>query len=578
MEVAKDHADEHLALPDISLLDLLLDLQTRANILIHELNEYQEYLRLQKQEKNVEIRVFKRGVESEVKGLRDVEVAFQNTSRSDDATTQEATPHAHALKSSNLPFYESVWRVVKSCHGIKALSKKMYQDLEERSGIGNSKNIRTGSVMSPQRRKRGVLVDIVAENGLEWIKVSTLSEKRLLFEIAKEGWERYADFSDGSDDDSAQDQTPPDKSTRQLELVQVANALQAASKSARINFRHPKVRFVLPNIREGLIKDVDAFIADLRTTGVTVECADDFTNRPPTPFTSELLAGLMPSTTVSLTTHLNLDCTILLAIISDISHLRHDQISPDSHSLHTTYHGAIMRQIESEKSEPLLTNDLYPLLGRRHLYCTVEAATRMREIVECMGTNTERARAKIVLGEDNYNGLGSDELRSALGQVSTHPVPLGLALPIKVTKFEIEQALDSSRDTRQTIASADDYSIQSTIALRSARLMRLTPINASVFLYGWMHEMTTITSNRAVAIGLMKTINQLLDEDERETHGSQQNANGSKLEVAPEDSEEQPRRCSNFVGPNIHVCETARSLIGKAKGKISPVENKSGTS
>ena len=77
-------------------------------------------------------------------------------------------------------------------------------------------------------------------------------------------------------------------------------------------------------------------------------------------------------------------------------------------------------------------------------------------------------------------------------------------------------------------------------------MMGLTPINASVFLYGWTHQMLTFTSNRAVASGLLKAVNEVLDRDEHE------------IGVSSEDQDK-------LIGPQIHICHTARSLIGKAK-------------
>jgi hypothetical protein len=70
-------------------------------------------------------------------------------------------------------------------------------------------------------------------------------------------------------------------------------------------------------------------------------------------------------------------------------------------------------------------------------------------------------------------------------------------------------------------------------------------MNASVFLYGWAHQITTLTSNRTLASGLSKTINDILEMDEREGRGE----------------------AAEFTGPLIYTCETARSLIGKVNAK-----------
>ena len=62
----------------------------------------------------------------------------------------------------------------------------------------------------------------------------------------------------------------------------------------------------------------------------------------------------------------------------------------------------------------------------------------------------------------------------------------------------------------------------------------LSPINQSVFLYGWATGRTTISSNRTVAKEIEGTI---------ETH----------------------RLAEDDAGPDIWLCPTARSLVGKEK-------------
>lgn len=562
--------DPHLSSSATSLLDLLKHLQQRADDLLRELDIYQTHLKSHNQDKNVEIRVFKRGVEAEVKALHAVQDFFHRESitpnGNDDPLENEEPTHAHALKSSNLPFYESVWKVAKNCTRITAMSKKMYYNLDRSPKAPNPKN---GTKNSTQHDKKGVLVDIVADNGLQWVKVSTMTEKRLLFEIAKEGWERYADYSDESGDDLDTASDMPAQSTPQLELVRVAHDLQKASASSRIHFCHPRVRFVLPNIRRGVSKDVDAFIADLLSTGASVECATDIINDPAKAFNPDSLGQLLPSSATKLTSSLNLDCTILLAIISDISHLEKHQISPMSHSLHTTYHTAIMRQIESEVSEPMLPTEIYPLLAKRSLRCTTHATQRMREIVQCMGTTSERSRADIVLGEGIYANQDCGQLRIALSRESTHVTPDDLVLPITVVEVNMNEYCDPNHhsDTyprsTHSPSRANPLSFPALIAQKSALKMKLSPINASVFLYGWMQQMTTVTSNRAVAMGFIKTINDILDEDEQDV----QDVERSQVANQRRETEALPEKekGDGFAGPEIYICETARSLIGKAK-------------
>lgn len=527
---------------------LLASLQSRAQALLDELTAYRALLKAQDKQHNVEMRIYKRGVESEVKSLARITQRFGAgegvVSPSEENDTE--SPHLHALRSSNLPFYEAVWTVAKSRHGITALGKRVYWDASDQREINAETNeTRTNRHAADPRKTRqmSVLVDIIADNGLEWIKVSTMTEKRLLFEMAKEGWEAYGDSSDTSETDNSEDASE----TGKLELVRVAEYLRAASKRVRVSFRRPNIHFVLPNIREGVITDVDAFIADLRATGATVECGMSLQS----PTVAGVLSNfdrLLPATaSVSLTKNINLDCTILLALVSDISHFHRDRLAavrdPDSGAFHT----AILRQIESEESIALLPTEIYPLLVGRGLECTSHAAQRMREIVDCMGTASERRRADIVLGEGAHYGQPEPGLRQALRELSIHPLPEAVRFPIRVVEFDQAEMLSTTLSDDQH-ALSKGHMFPTSIASRLASTLRLSPINASVFLYGWVKNTVTLTSNRAVANAMFKTINDLLDEDE-------QAASGGIGEG------------ENFIGPQIFICETARSLVGKAKGK-----------
>ena len=173
----------------------LQSLQTRADTLLQEFRSYEALLREHKKQHQVEIRSFKRGFESEVKALEKLGRIFAYP----QVTARETVHHnfhdeesleMHALRSSNLPFYEAVWKVAKSCRNITAIGKKMYFDestsTTQRNALESNRVSEASGPINP--RQKGVIVDVVADGGLEWIKVSTVNEKRLLFEMAKEGW------------------------------------------------------------------------------------------------------------------------------------------------------------------------------------------------------------------------------------------------------------------------------------------------------------------------------------------------------------------------------------------------------
>ena len=375
-------------------------------------------------------------------------------------------------------------------------------------------------------------MDIVAEDGEQWIKVSTVTEKRLLFELAKQGWEAA---SSSSASESEETEVPTrngtyhkltnvrngtlngnpkdDDDDDKIELIRMAQDLQKASQATRVRYKHPHIHFVLPNIISGRIAEIDHILSTIQSTGATIACGPS-THLSQKPL-SEIFPLLLPSATRQLTPTVNVDCTILLALVSDLSHYSSDTIplQAASGAKDGQPHPASVRQLKMEREEQLLPSVLYPLLQGKKMVCTAEAARRMREIVDTIGTDDEKARTEIFMS-DSSSTSSSAELHSRLKLLTHHPIPGGLRLPIRVVSVQI------------------DFSRLRPIAEKVAA--QLSEINKSVFLFGWQEGYTTISSNRAVA----KSVEAVFEE---------------------EDSEE--------VGPDVWLVGTARSLVGKEKGR-----------
>lgn len=527
------------------------DLLHRARLLLAELTAFQSYLQAQKKEDTVGIRQLLSGVQSETKSLeRFASITPNAGSIPQDENDAIETQRLHVLQSSNLPFYEVVWQVAIRCEGVLALGMRnrrvRFVSLtnEKIPPNHNGTSLRqagvAGKTGNVTRRKDASAVDIVADDGGTWIKVSTITEKRLLFEMAKEGWEGYdEDSSEGHTDSDGGNGTIPVASyrhARSLELVRLAEDLVKAACAVRVRYRHPKIQFILPRIYEGRLPEIDSVIQDLRKTGAKVQCAAElqcsFNRQNPAAgsnLTSEF-PRMLPHTHSPLSPIINIDCTILLALISDISHLRSENlpVAPEG-----KYHSAITRQIKSEETTLLLHTELFPPLVGRQLECTWHAARRMREIVQTMGTLAEKARAEIILGEGDYRELLEVDLRTRLKDFSDHDVPTGLLLPIRIVDFDADAMLVREKSKIRTRMMSEVAKV-------------LSEINKSVFLYGWSQHIVTISSNRAVAKEIEKLICQLLDERERN---------------------ENEALWDDMTGPNIWVCGTARSLIGKEKGR-----------
>ncbi|KAK5011554.1 hypothetical protein LTR16_005206 [Cryomyces antarcticus] len=94
-------------------------------------------------------------------------------------------------------------------------------------------------------------------------------------------------------------------------------------------------------------------------------------------------------------------------------------------------------QVKAEKKEKLMPSILYPVMAGRSLVCTKEAAKRMRELVDQIGTESEKARAAVLMGDCDDRG---EKLTAEFQKLSIHPVPLGLQLPIEIVDKDVEGA------------------------------------------------------------------------------------------------------------------------------------------
>ncbi|KAL1976575.1 hypothetical protein VTN31DRAFT_2857 [Thermomyces dupontii] len=453
----------------------------------------------------------------------------------------------HALRSSNLPFYVAVWTIAKErCHGVVAFSKRFYWEAAPQrghvpdAGDGRDPNSsKQSTVSSSKDTRKSVSVDIVCDGGEEWVKVSTITETRLLFEMAEKGWERDeegdtdGEIGKGSVDMRAGRPILPNSDSNSLDdddeigLIKLAADMTKAARATRVRYRHPRIRIVLPKVVQGKYAEIDSILNEMRRFGVTVECGipipdvfnDEFDgNRDPASVAADdlPLETLLPRPSSKFTESLNVDCTLLLALVSDLSHNSNLTPSP-------SHHRAIIRQIEIEEEQPLVPTELWPAVENHPLVCTKEAIKRMKEIVHIIGTETEKKRTAIIFGDPPFDAMDRKELLRQFQQLTDYQVPETWMLPIKVVdaKAEIDQALQ--RNALPDIA----HKLEEV----------LTDINRSVFFYGWVKDITTITSNRTVA----KQIETMIEE----------NRNGD----------------DHLRGPPVWVCETARSLIGKEKNR-----------
>jgi hypothetical protein len=378
------------------------------------------------------------------------------------------------FKQSNLPFFQAVWDEAKRSTGILRLKQHNSQ------------------------------THIVAEGGLHWVKVSTITEKRLLMEMANKGWGwQY------SDEESDQDDEFPSQPQHQgedfdLSFIKTAKQLITSANEKMIRYHRPQVTFVFTRISSGSVREVDMVLTTLRNLGVKVITCNELSPAPT--LTEDVMSRMVYNEFQNLTPIVNIDCTILLALVSDISHTTANEIP--WFNLNTK------KQLDMEDKEKLLPSTLWPAMSNRRLVCTAEAASRMKEITEDIGTETEKTRMRIMFDDSGLRNQA--ELVAVFQQVSIHPVPLEWQLPIQIC------ASVSEDDSRLPTVAKEVVS-------------ELSDLNRSVFLFGWATGNTTLTGNRATA----RFIESMVVE----------------------------RRENDEMGPDIWLSLTGRSLLAKEKDR-----------
>ncbi|RPA93551.1 hypothetical protein L873DRAFT_1847162 [Choiromyces venosus 120613-1] len=472
-------------------------LVTRAHKLLDSLESLQTHLRRHSLTKEVEIRPFATFLRSETRTLEALAAV---------PPTPEST---HSLRSSNLGYLETVWNCARAQVGVRGICQSFgFFDKVEGGGNGNGR---------VKKKKGSVSVDVVAENGLVWIKVSTISAERVVHSLAKGGWE---------------------DAEGEVGLVKCVRGLVEATKCFRVQYLHPSVLVWLPNLRldgnggqeeeEAERVAVEVFVKAIIAEGARVQLGsggilsgeEDSTTTteapsttaatqpppPPQPLipadtkaaTQTLHQMLTPQITTS--ESINLDVTILLALASDITH--------GPVACEERFHPAIIRQLTLESSGRRMCEEIYPLLHTRALLTTATARKRFVEIVDIVGSHSERERARMLLeGEaevGEWEGLSTYGLGRGGGGEGEKWV---LGLPVRVID--------------------DDWEPESNLQERVGG--RLSGVNRAVFITGWKRGFTTVTSNRAVA----KSIEGLVGDGE--------------------------------VGPHVVVLGSSRSLVGKGR-------------
>ena len=423
------------------------------------------------------------------------------------------------------------WSVLKRCRSIVAINQSFHGSTKEsrreqvslqEQGLqvaGHGSKIPGHEKQQLHRTlksKAKVEVDVI-DGGFEWVDIRSVGRWRLARQMTDAGWP-WGDV-DGPDEDV----DPED-----WESVPLAMQVRRLAEAARLN-RHeyavPRVRVVLPNIGRGDDPDVDVFLAQLTGMDPLVQILIEDRNsafmRAPTPSLETVLDNLVGDELASLTPTLNMDHTILIDLISDITHA---QLEPQPWQASTT-----QLQIEEERLHEggLMAKTLYPVLAGRHLVCTREAAEHFHEVLSTVGTALECQRGRLLVPcDDDTRSMSTEDIRAQFVALSIHPPPPDVQIPVTI--------LPTSWGGLSSVSTAVEEGRLPRVALDVARCGNFSNSKLSIYMQGWATGDVTVTSNKEIR-GQIRTwveANRQSDED---------------------------------AGPRIYRLDVTRNLLAKSK-------------
>ncbi|KAL2158852.1 hypothetical protein VTH06DRAFT_4044 [Thermothelomyces fergusii] len=383
--------------------------------------------------------------------------------------------------------WDDRWAVVKKCRGLVAINK----DFPRSPRMPVAADEGWLAYKDQPFQEKPVAVDAVVDSGATWIKFVSISARTLEYQVVAEGWESEPGDEDGEGGAEGRDG---------LGHTEFADTVSKIVRAARWNHCR-RVHLVLPGLHEGKSELVDRMIDHVRhrmggeDVSVQVSCASSpFLSEPPPPLEEAVTAlvrdrdALVGEDCARLTAAVNLDPSALVALVTDLHHgpvpLQPEcqqRIITRSLLDHETDNNDLVAR------QDILPTVLYPALRGRKMVCTRAAAAYFRRLIGAISTYSEEARAALVLPPaDETSPPSPAALREKLQAWSAVPVPDDLLLPV-----EIVPDVDVD-DVAQLVASG----ALPPMALGVAR--DLSPLNRSVYCYGWAHRLTTVTGHRGI--------------------------------------------------------------------------------
>ena len=485
---------------DKEVVEAIHDLVRRADTLLNQVRQLSKAVAERHPGKSPSLVVpglqaFDRGLVAERSGL-------QNLLGSARDQTCMARMRA-VMAAANIPHYEARWAVVKRRRHLVAMVRTFSRHDKWTAPTiekPNTKGMTWGQAKDAirnHRTKNRAECDAVVERGAEWIKVSAASHKSWIHKVVEAGI--FFDSDNGGDgcaegEEECEDDVP---------IVHMVRRLVQASRANPYGLRkYPRIRVVLLRIKEGRAREIDWVIQKLRKLGdedvrVIVDCANgEFVNSP-VPAIEEAVENLLLDPERETTTipsfmcrTLNLDCSVLLGYISDITNSR-CEIQP-WHKPDIRHYITLENSDDAEKFVPLMNG----ILAGHELVCTRHILEKFRQITKTIGTETERMRYRLVMPAEELDdedrtrlppraaeNVASAERVAELRKLSIWEVPENLQLPLRV----VEGTWDLPRvEALASGGSLPTYAVPVVKGMGSATV--------SPLVYGWHARCTTVTS------------------------------------------------------------------------------------
>lgn len=373
------------------------------------------------------------------------------------------------------------WDILKRCRSFLVIDQTFQGSAKEDRKKQVSRVVGDGRDKQQLNRtlkeQAKVEVDVV-QGGNEWVDIRWLQADRLARQMTDCGW-GWGDYCLGDAVDPEEWEDTP--------LAKQVRRLVAAAKLNRHEYRVPRLRIVFPNLTKGENEDIDVLLDQICRLDPLVEIivedgSGKFLQTPPPPL-QDAIRNLLGDEFDGLTDTLNMDHTILVDLISDITHL---QLQPQPWQAQTT-----RLQIEEERKHGgVMVRALYPILQGRTLVCTQEAAEHFHEVLRTVGTATERERGRLLVPfDDDTRNMPVEEIRARFEQLSVHALPHNVQIPMRILAetWTISTVNQEVADGRLPKVALD---VAKCGAFKSSKL--------SIYMYGWATGNVTITSNKEV--------------------------------------------------------------------------------